>query len=251
MTSYRNLKAPQNAGLLDKRNENMDNLTIIKNLDLDTQQKINRTRKNIQDMCQKFGDLLGEKYEPWKYEVTFGYFIAEYVTKLKDISSENEIDSIFLCARRLLEIFITLKYIAQTNTFSKMIDYCQRDRYDYLEGCNALPSADEKFFPELKGLDNYESENTKEQTEILKQYGNKKPDKMPDMKKMAISIGYEEEYNYFYKFTSKTLHFCPFSLNGDVNFEHIVHKVVFLVRIAKYLEEIEKELENIYQSIPK
>ena len=69
-----------------------------------------------------------------------------------------------------------------------MIDYCQRDRYDYLEGCNARPSADEKFFPELQGLDNYESENTKEQTEILKQYGNKKPDKIPDMKKMAIEL---------------------------------------------------------------
>lgn len=96
MTSYRNLKAPQNAGLLDKRNENMDNLTVIKNLDLNTKQKINTTRKNIQNLCQKFWDLSGEKYEPWKYEATFGYFIAEYVTKLKDVSSENDIDSIFL-----------------------------------------------------------------------------------------------------------------------------------------------------------
>ena len=74
---------------------------------------------------------------------------------------------------------------------------------------------------------------------------------METMKDMATAIGYKEEYNYFYKFTSKILHFCPFSLNGDAYFEHVVHKRVFLIRLAKYLEEIEKELENIYQSILK
>ena len=68
---------------------------------------------------------------------------------------------------------------------------------------------------------------------------------------MAIEIGYQEEYEYFYKFTSKMLHFCPFSLNGDMKLEDKIHKVVFLRRIAKYLEEIYKELDNIYQSIPK
>ena len=229
----------------------MDHLTVIKNLDLNTKQKINTTRKNIQNLCQKFWDLSGEKYEPWKYEATFGYFIAEYVTKLKDVSSGNDIDSIFLCARRLLEVFITLKYIAQTNTFSKMIDYCQRDRYDYLDGCNARPSADEKFFPELKGLDNCELEHKKEQEEILKQHDGEKPELMKPMSFMANAIGYKEEYTYFYKFASKMLHFCPFTLSGDTNFEVPIHKIVFSYRIAKYLEEIEKELEHIYQSIPK
>ncbi len=72
---------------------------------------------------------------------------------------------------------------------------------------------------------------------------------MKKMKDMATALGYKEEYNYFYKFTSKILHFCPFSLNGDAYFEHVVHKIVFLIRIAKYLEEITKELELIYQSI--
>lgn len=68
---------------------------------------------------------------------------------------------------------------------------------------------------------------------------------------MAQSIAYQEEYNYFYKFTSKMLHFCPFTLNGDADYSGRIHKVVFVRRVAKYLEEIEKELENIYRSIPK
>ena len=72
---------------------------------------------------------------------------------------------------------------------------------------------------------------------------------MPTMKKMAEKVEYIEEYNYFYKFTSKILHFCPFSLNGDARFEDKIHKVVFLRRISKYLEEINRELENIYQNI--
>lgn len=223
----------------------MENLTIIKTLDFDTKQKINQTRENIQALCQKFWDLTGDK-------AAFGYFIAEYVTKLKGISSESDIDSIFLCARRLLEVFITLKYISQTNSFSQMIEYCQRDRYDYLEGCSIRLVADEKFFPELKEeLDNYEIENRKEQEIILKQCGGEKPHKLPDMGTMATNIGYKKEYTYFYKFTSKMLHFCPFTLNGDTNFEAPIHKIVFSCRIAKYLEEIEKELENIYKSIPK
>ena len=93
-------------------------------------------------------------------------------------------------------------------------------------------------------------DQTEEKEKIVKKYG-KKPNKMPNMGKMAQSINYEEEYNYFYKFTSKTLHFCPFTLNGDADYSERVHKVVFVRRIAKYLEEISKELEYIYQSIPR
>ncbi len=220
-------------------------------LDQNTNRRIAISRNKISKLYEQFKQMLGVHYYEQAHKITFGFLVSEYILKLKIPSKTADSDTIFLCGRRLLEVFIILKYITQTNTFPKMMEYCQRDRYDYLERCNARVIADEKFFPELKDLDNYALENKQEQTEILKQYGNKKPDKMPDMKKMAISIGYEEEYNYFYKFTSKILHFCPFSLNGDVNFEHIVHKVVFLVRIAKYLEEIEKELENICQSIPK
>lgn len=68
---------------------------------------------------------------------------------------------------------------------------------------------------------------------------------------MAERIDYLDEYNYFYKFTSKLLHFCPFTLNGDVNFDRELDKVVFLCRVAKYIEQIRYELEKVYQRIPK
>lgn len=227
----------------------MDCLTAIEILDRDTKQLTKNTRQNIQDLCQKFYNLSGEKYYEWRYKAAFGYFIAEYVTKLQEISSENDIDDIFLCARRLLEVFIVLKYISQTNTFSDVVEYCERDRYEYLEGWKARQIADVKLFPELIDLyDNLQKE-IQEQENIVKKYG-KKPNKMPDMGKMARYIGYGEEYNYFYKFSSKMLHFCPFTLNGDANYSGRVHKVVFVRRIAKYLEEISKELEYIYQGIP-
>lgn len=150
----------------------------------------------------------------------------------------------------MLEVLITLKYISQTNTFSRVIGYCERDRYEYLEGWKARQIADVKLFPELADLYDNLQDQTEEKEKIVKKYG-KKPNKMPNMGKMAQSINYEEEYNYFYKFTSKMLHFCPFTLNGDADYSERVHKVVFVRRIAKYLEEISKELEYIYQSIPR
>lgn len=228
----------------------MDYLTAIEILDNDTKQLIKNTRQNIQDLCQKFYNLSGDKYYEWRYKATFGYFIAEYVTKLQEISSRSDINNIFLYARRLLEVFITLKYVSQTNAFSKVVEYCERDRYEYLEGWKARQVADIKLFPELVGLYDNLQNQTDEQAKIVRKYG-KKPNKMPSMGKMVQSIAYQEEYNYFYKFTSKMLHFCPFTLNGDADYSGRIHKVVFVRRIAKYLEEIEKELENIYQSIPK
>ena len=221
----------------------------LESLNQNTIQIITVCRDKIEKLHNEFQQMRGGQYFEEVHKIVCSFFISEYVEKLKVSSVNDNTDSIFLCARRLLEIFITLKYISQTNTFHEMVEYCQRDRYDYLDGCNARCIADEKFFPELKDLDNYVLENQQEQAEILRQYGGKKPKLMIKMKDMARSIGYEEEYIYFYKFTSKMLHFCPFSLNGDANFEHVIHKGVFLIRIAKYLEEIVKELERIYQSI--
>lgn len=130
----------------------MDCLTAIEILDNDTKQLIKNTRQNIQDLCQKFYNLSGDKYYEWRYKAAFGYFIAEYVTKLQEISSRSDINNIFLYARRLLEVFITLKYVSQTNAFSKVVEYCERDRYEYLEGWKARQVADIKLFPELVGL---------------------------------------------------------------------------------------------------
>ena len=73
------------------------------------------------------------------------------------------------------------------------------------------------------------------------------PAKIPDMKKMAQAVDLEDEYNYFYKFTSKLLHFCPFSFNGDSPFEAPIHKVVFLMRSVRYMEKLKEELDTVYQ----
>lgn len=223
-------------------------------LNQNTMQRIVICKDKIDNLHNQFQQMIGVQGYDDVHKIMFGYFLSEYILKLKIASVYDDSDTIFLCGRRLLEVFIISKYISMTDAFSKMVEYCDKDRYDYLKGCNARIVADEKFFPELKDLDNYAFENAQEQEEIRKRYDGKIPDsinKKADMRTMAIAIGYEEEYTYFYKFTSKMLHFCPFSLNGDAYFEHAIHKVVFLIRIAKYLEEIEKELENIYQSIPK
>ena len=229
----------------------MDIETAIQILETDSQRISTNTLNSIKDIHTQFNNLLCVKYSNWCHEVSFGYFISQYVINLKAVSAQDDIDAIFLCARRLLEVFITVKYISQTKTFSNVLEYCMRDRYEYLDGCDARSVADAKFFPELKDLDNYALENKLEKETILKRYNCNKPKKIPDMRLMAKEISYEEEYIYFYKFTSKILHFCPFSLNCDAKLEGKVHKVVFLRRIAKYLEEIYKELDTIYQSIPK
>lgn len=223
-------------------------ITLLNN---EIEQKIKIYSGEIERLYSGFTEINQMPNPQFAYEIVFGFLTSEYVYKLQIPSISNHIDEILLCARRLLEVFITIKYISQTKTFSNVLEYCMRDKYEYLDGCNARSVADAKFFPELKDLYDYALRNKQEKEAILKRYNGKKPKKMPDMLKMAKEIGYEEEYSYFYKFTSKILHFCPFSLNGDVNLNIPIHKVVFLNRIAKYLEEIYKELENIYQSIPK
>ena len=244
--NWRNDLSPDKSGVFEEKDKSMS----LEALNQNTMQRITVCRDKIEKLHNQFEQMLGIQYYEEAHKITCSFLISEYVQKLKIPSVDDNTDSIFLCARRLLEVFITLKYLSQTNTFPKMMEYCQRDRYEYLEGCNARVVADEKLFPELKNLDNYALENQKEQEEILRNYAGKKPALMEKMRNMALAIGYEEEYTYFYKFTSKILHFCPFTLNGDVCFEHVVHKVVFLIRISKYLEEISKELEHIYQSIP-
>ena len=228
----------------------MDIKTAIQILEADSQQITSTVLNSIKNRHEQFHDLLCAKYYNWRHESSCGYFISEYVINLKNVSTQDDVDTIFICARRLLEVFITLKYISKTNNFDKILDYCESDRYEYLSGCEARVIADEKLFPDLKGINPFGLGYKQEKESILKRYKGKL-NKMPNIKKMAEEIGYKEEYNYFYKFTSKILHFCPFSLNGDARFEDKIHKVVFLRRISKYLEEINKELENIYQAIPK
>lgn len=147
-------------------------------LDQNTHRRITISRNKISKLYEQFKQMLGVQYYEQAHKITFGFLVSEYVLKLKTPSKTVDSDTIFLCGRRLLEVFIILKYITQTNTFPKMMEYCQRDRYDYLEGCNARVIADEKFFPALKDLDNYALENKQEQAEILKQYEGKKPKAM-------------------------------------------------------------------------
>ena len=218
-------------------------------LTTDTNNKIQDNKEKILNLYKAFGQFLTTKYRDWIHEIAFGFLVAEYVLKLKDVSIDDNIDEVLLFARRLLEVFIISKYIVNTNKFQTMRDYCVHDRHEYLKGCMARGIADEKLIPELAGLDNFLLEYQKQEKELLAQYGLGK--RMPPMKKMAEEIDCLDEYNYFYKFTSKLLHFCPFTLSGDANFDGEIHKVVFLYRAAKYIEKIRYELENIYQRIPK
>lgn len=221
------------------------------NLDIliaDTNHKIQRNREKISNLYHTFSQWSGIKYRNWAYEITFGFLVAEYVLKLKDVSVDDNMDEVLLLARRLLEVLIISKHIVATNHFQAMLDYCAHDRYEYLEGCKARATADEKLFPELAGLDNFLSAYQKQEDELKAQHGSL-GHKMPPIKKMAEETGYLDEYNYFYKFTSKLLHFCPFTLNGDTNFNKPLDKAVFLCRVAKYLEKIGNELEIIYQRV--
>ena len=216
----------------------------------DTNNKIRDNKEKILNLYKAFDQCRIAKYRDWAHEITFGFFVSEYVLNLKIASKDDNIDEVLLLARRLLEVFIITKYLVTTNQIHAMIDFCIHDRYEYLEGCIARAIADEKLFPELTGVDNFISEYKKQEKELESKFGNFGK-KMPPMKKMAEKIGYLNEYNYFYKFTSKLLHFCPFTLNGDANFDKDLHKVVFLCRVAKYIEMIQYELENVYQRISK
>lgn len=208
--------------------------------------KIKEFRKKIEVLHDKFHKRAQDRIFKTRYETAFGFFLSEYIFKLPVCTLESSIDKILLNARRLCEAFITVKYFNQKNDFEKMISYSQRDRWEYLEGCLARTEADEKLFPELKDMPDM-NQFYQDEIEILKQQYREKPRKMPNMKEMAQAVGLKEEYDYFYKFTSKLLHFSPFSLNGDSNFEAPIHKIVFLMRIECYLEKIKEELDIVYQ----
>jgi len=219
-------------------------------LTTDTNNKIQKNKEKILNLYKAFDQCRRVKYRDWAHENTFGFLVSEYILNLKIASKDDNIDEVLLLARRLLEVFIVTKYIVTTNQFQVMLDFCVHDHYEYLEGCIARATADEKLFPELVGIDNFISEHQKKKKELFMQYGSFGK-KMLSIKKMADRIGYSDEYNYFYKFTSKLLHFCPFSLNGDADFNKPLDKVIFLCRVAKYIENIRYELENIYQRISK
>ncbi|MBR1980819.1 DUF5677 domain-containing protein [Candidatus Proelusimicrobium excrementi] len=208
--------------------------------------KIKEFRKKIEVLHDKFHKRAQDRIFKTRYETAFGFFLSEYVFKLPVCTLESSIDKVLLNVRRLCEAFITVKYINQQNAFEKMVAYCERDRWEYLEGCSARTEADEKLFPELKDMPDMNQPNREELAKLKQKY-EKKPAKMPSMKEMAQAVGLEDEYNYFYKFTSKLLHFCPFSLNGDSPFEAPVHKIIFLMRIERYLEKIKEELDIVYQ----
>lgn len=208
--------------------------------------KIKEFRKKIEVLHDKFNKRAQDRIFKTRYETTFGLFLSEYIFKLPVCTLESSIDKVLLNARRLCEAFITVKYFNQQNDFEKMVAYCDRDRMEYLEGCLARTEADEKLFFELKNMPDMNQPHRDELAKLKQKY-EEKPAKMPNMNTMAQSVGLKKEYDYFYKFSSKLLHFCPFSLNGDSHFEVPVHKIIFLMRIERYLEKIKEELDIVYQ----
>lgn len=218
----------------------------LEDLDIITARIIEGQREKIEFLFSKFKKRAEPRYAVNKHVISFGMFLAEYIINMKTISIEASVDNILLYGRRLCEIFIVSKYMNKNNNFHEFVDYCVRDRYDYLEGFKKRAIADVKIFPELEGLDYYLNDIEAQQVEVTKKHGNKGK-KMPNISDMAKDIGYEEEYIYFYKFASKLLHFCPFSLNGDMPLEDKIHKRVFISRIGRYLTDIKKELDSIYE----
>lgn len=222
-------------------------ISVIEHLNKDAMQKITDKRQTIYDLYGKLELLRGIQYQPIAHEITFSFLLAEYVWKLKPVILENDVDFIFLQARRLFEVLITLKYIIKNNNFPDVMEYCVFDRYKYLESCKVRAMADAKLFPELGNFDDYFVDIELQKKEWLQKTGSAGK-KMSNIRVMAQDVACLEEYDYFYKLTSKMLHFCPFSLNGDADYNAPLHKVVFLQRIAKYLEEIDKGLSDIYQN---
>lgn len=174
------------------------------------------------------------------YKSIFGFFVSEYIRDLKVLNINNSIDEIFLENRRLLELIITVKYIREHNLYAQVPNYCEYDRKEYLEGCKARIIADVKLFPFLQGALVFSSREEQLLQNLKAKY--EKPVKLPPMRTMAYQIGWDEEYRYFYKLTSKLLHFCPFSLNNEHIYEAKIHKLIFILRLDRYLQEIIQEL---------
>lgn len=215
---------------------------------------INNTKQRyitrIEELHQKFEKINKIPNRQFAYKIALGLLTSEYVLNLKNPTISDDIDIIFLWGRKLLEVLIIVKYVLQTDNLKTISEYCDRDRYEYLEGLFARQRADDKLFTYFNMPHDDMSAQKQEMEQIISKYNNK-PQKIPSMKKMAEAIDYLDEYDYFYKLSSKMLHFCPFTLNGDTDFNSFIHKTGYIYRGMRYLEEYVKELENIYRAIPK
>ncbi len=221
----------------------MDYIAIFIN---DTQQKIKIYTQQIEELHSSFEKLNKTPNRQFAHEIVFGLLVSEYILKLKKPTIDDDVDAIFLWGRKLLEILIVIKYLLRINSFNMLSEYCDRDRYEYLEGLFYREKADDKLFAYLN-IPHCDMSTQKEEIEqIIKRHG-KKPQKMPSMKQMAETVDYMDEYNYFYKLSSKMLHFCPFTLNGDSDFNSNIHKSGYIHRGTKYLEELVEGLKSMYQ----
>lgn len=210
-----------------------------------TLENIRKETQKITVLHEKFKKRTKIRSNATKHEIIFGMFVTEYVQNLKNLSIDTDIDNIFLQARRLLEVWITIKYINQSNLFYQIPNFCARDRIEYLEGWKARDIADLELFSELKKIREIYPKIQSEIDILKKDFPGKLP-KLPSVSEMAKKLNLQNEYTYFYKLTSKILHFCPFSLNNEHIFEKPLDKLVFLMRILKYRVHIREEIEKIF-----
>lgn len=74
-------------------------------LDQNTHRRITISRNKISKLYEQFKQMLGVQYYEQAHKITFGFLVSEYVLKLKTPSKTVDSDTIFLCGRRLLEVF--------------------------------------------------------------------------------------------------------------------------------------------------
>ena len=229
-------------------NDNNKNMKNLEELDVIVTRNIKEQQREIGVLYSKFQNRINERSNKRDHSVFtlgFGMFLSEYILKIKTDSIEINADNLLLDCRRLCEVFIVSKYINKNNLFNEVMDYCNYDRYNYLENLKKMTNANKKMFPALKDFFYFPKSLADEQAEIDR--CGKKGKKMPQIIEMAKNIDYEEEYSSFYKITSKLLHFCPFSLSGDMLLETRDSKFNFFKRIEMYLIDIKKELDSIYE----
>ena len=143
-----------------------------------------------------------------------------------------------------MECVITFKYIQKHDLFEQVVGFCEWDRKEYLEGQKARVKADLDLFPYLEGIIKWDIKQQQDLDSLQRKYA--KPCKLPSVRKMADDLGLEADYAYFYKLTSKILHFCPFSLNNEHLYDGIIHRRIFLLRVERYWKELIKELSALY-----
>ena len=209
--------------------------------------KLKEIRQKIKVLHGKFEKRVQDRVFATRHETSFGLFFSEYVLNLPLLDIKTPIDTILLNARRLCEALIVIKHFNLQNNFEEMVLFCDRDWWEYLEGSQSWATANEALFVELQNMPDMNAPFRKELENLKSKYNGKKPIKMPNIKQMAEVVGLEEEYKYFYKLSSKILHFCPFSFNGDLSFEAPIHKIIFLMRFERYLEKIKEELDKVYE----